>query len=62
MEECNLSDQKLKFRQDVLRILYRNFDNNRVIYECANDWCSKQVTTNGIVSYCKAYYGTFSKG
>ena len=61
MEEHNLSEQQLKFRQEVLRILSKNFDNNRVVYECANDWCSKQVTTNGLVSYCRAYYGTFSK-
>jgi len=61
MEEYNISDQKLQLRQDVLRILYKNFDDNRVIYECANDWCSKQVTTNGLVNYCKAYYNTFKK-
>ena len=29
---------------------------NKAIYECADDWCSKQVTTNGLVSYFKAYH------
>ena len=29
---------------------------NKSIYECADEWCSKQVTTNGLVSYFKAYY------
>ena len=31
---------------------------NRAIYECADDWCSKQVTTNGLAGYFKAYYAT----
>lgn len=30
---------------------------NRAIYECADDWCSKQTTTSGLVSYFNAYYG-----
>ncbi len=29
---------------------------NQSIYECADDWCSKQVTTSGLVNYYKAYY------
>ncbi len=39
----------------------KNFPKHRskYIYECADDWCSKQVTTNGIVSYFKAYYGKY---
>ena len=49
----------LELRQNVLKILMSNFPNtsNRYIYECANEWCNKQVVTNGIVSYFKAYYG-----
>ena len=61
MVEDNYSDKKMKFRQEVLKILAKNFDNNRVVYACADDWCSKQVTTNGLVGYCRAYYGSFSK-
>ena len=42
-------------------VLLNNIPNYRskYIYECADDWCSKQVTTNGIVSYFKAYYGKY---
>ena len=29
---------------------------NKAIYECADEWCSKQVTTAGLVSYFRAYY------
>ena len=49
----------LKLREEVLGILLKNFGNegtNRSIYECADDWCSKQVTTSGLISYYKAYY------
>ena len=48
-----------KLRQETLKILLKNFGSthtNRSIYECADDWCSKQVSTNGLVSYYKAYY------
>ena len=37
---------------------YGNSTYNRAIYECADDWCSKQVTTNGLAGYFKAYYAT----
>ena len=40
----------------VCKILDYGKYSNQTIYECADDWCSKQVTTNGIVSYFKAYY------
>ncbi len=49
-------DSKLELRQQVLSLLMKNFDDNRSIYECADDWCSKQVTTNGLINYYKAYY------
>ena len=48
-----------KLRQETLGILLKHFGNthtNRSIYECADDWCSKQVTTSGLVNYYKAYY------
>jgi len=61
MTEDKYSDKKLKFRQQVLAILMKNFDNNKVIYACADDWCEKQVTTSGLVNYCKAYYNSFAK-
>ena len=54
-----MTERQLKLREETLSILLKNFGNNntnRSIYECADDWCSKQVTTSGLVSYYKAYY------
>jgi len=46
-------------RQQVLKILLSKYGSNtylnRAIYECANDWCSRQVTSNGVLSYFEAY-------
>lgn len=56
-----MDDAKLKLRQEALKILMSKYGNstyNRAIYECADDWCSKQVTTNGLAGYFKAYYAT----
>ena len=54
------TEAELGLRQQALVILFKNFGNgkysNRSIYECADDWCSKQVTTAGLVNYYKAYY------
>ncbi len=53
-------DEKLILRQRVLAILFKEFGNetnNHKIYSCADSWCTTQVTTNGVVSYYKAYYG-----
>tara|TARA_B100000131_G_scaffold277815_1_gene281906 strand:+ start:792 stop:1007 length:216 start_codon:yes stop_codon:yes gene_type:complete len=59
------SEEQMKVRQNALRILKAEFfngRNERAIYECADEWSSKQVTTNGIVSYFKAYFkGKLSK-
>ena len=54
-------EELLKLREHVLKLLLNNFPNHRskYIYECADDWCSKQVTSNGIVGYFKAYYGKY---
>ena len=60
MTNSTLTEEQLDLRQQVLLILFKNFGNgdysNQYIYECADDWCSKQVSTNGLVSYYKAYY------
>ena len=60
MTTTTLTDEQLKLRQQVLLILFKEFGNgkysNQTIYECADDWCSKQVTTSGLVGYFKAYY------
>ena len=54
-----LTEEQLKLRERVLIILLKEFSgekNNRAIYACADEWCKKQVCTNGLVSYYKAYY------
>ena len=54
-----MTDQELKVRERALLILLKEFGgerNNRAIYACADEWCKQQVTTNGLVSYYKAYY------
>ena len=53
-----LSEEQLKVRREALSILMREFDDNRVIYACADEWCRKYATTAGLVSYCKAYYNS----
>ena len=58
VENDKYSEQKMKLRQETLSILMKNFDDNKSIYECADEWVSKQVTTAGLVSYYKAYYTT----
>ena len=54
------TEEQLNLRQEVLQILFKKFGkgqySSRAIYECADDWCSKQVTTAGLVNYYKAYY------
>ena len=50
------SEQKMKLRKDSLAILLKKFDDNRSIYECADDWVSKQVSTAGLIKYYEAYY------
>ena len=56
VENDKYSEQKMKLRQETLAILMKNFEDNKSIYECADEWVSKQVTTAGLVSYYKAYY------
>jgi hypothetical protein len=53
------SQVKMNLRQEALKILLKKFSdkgNNRSIYECADEWCGKQSTTAGLVSYYEAYY------
>ena len=57
-----MDEAKLKLRREVLRILMRKYgheNNNKAIYECADEWCNKQVVTAGLVSYFKAYYNKY---
>ena len=55
-----MTEQQLKLREETLGILLKNFgntNNNKGIYECADEWIEKgNVNTFGIVAYFEAYY------
>ena len=62
MIEEKYSDAKMKLRQEVLRILMRKYgheNNNKAIYECADEWCEKYVISAGVVDYYGAYKQSF---
>ena len=62
MTEDTYSPEKLKLRQEVLKILmskYGHEGNNRSIYECADDWVQKYVISAGVVDYYNAYKQSF---
>ena len=50
------NDEQMKLRQQTLSILLNNFDDNRAIYEYAEDWTSKFKTTSGLIKYYKTYF------
>tara|TARA_B100000287_G_scaffold22935_1_gene22474 strand:- start:582 stop:842 length:261 start_codon:yes stop_codon:yes gene_type:complete len=55
----SLTEKELDLRHEALGILLHNFGGSgptASIYNCANEWCQKQATTSGLVSYYKAYY------
>ena len=56
MNQNNYSEKKLELRRRVLSILLNNFNDNKAIYECADDWSSKFTTTSGLIQYYKTYY------
>ena len=48
------SESQLKLRKEVLKILLNNFsheNNNKAIYECADEWVEKYVISAGGVDY-----------
>ena len=51
-----MNDEELKLRRETLKILLKNFDDNRAIYECADEWVSKFKTTSGVIKYYKTYF------
>ena len=62
MTEDTYSQEKLKLRQEVLKILmskYGHEGNNRSIYECADEWVQKYVISAGVVDYYNAYKQSF---
>ena len=56
IEIINKVEDQVSLRQRALAILYKKYGNHQSIYECADEWVLKQVTTNGIVDYYKAYF------
>ena len=65
MMDSKYSEKQLQLRAECLGILLKNYGNINIeeatystqdIYECADEWCSKQFTTSGLVAYFKAYY------
>ena len=60
MTEDTYSDAKLKLRKEVLAILLKKYgheNNNKAIYECADEWVGKgHKISAGVVSYYRAYY------
>ncbi len=56
MDSNRYSEKKLNLRRQTLSILLNNFNNNKAIYECADDWTSKFTTTSGLIQYYKTYY------
>ncbi len=62
MTEDTYSPEKLKLRQEVLKILmnkYGDEGNMRAIYECADEWVDKYVISAGVVYYYRAYKQSF---
>ena len=62
MTEDKYSDAKMKLREDVLKILLSKFgheNNNKAIYECADEWVSKYPISAGVVDYYNAYRQSF---
>ena len=56
MDSKRYSEKKLNLRRETLSILLNNFNNNKAIYECADDWTSKFTTTSALIQYYKTYY------
>ena len=56
IEIINKVEDQVSLRQRSLTILFKKFGNHQSIYDCADAWVRKQVTTNGIVDYYKAYF------
>ena len=62
MTEATYSDAKMKLRKEVLAILLKKYsheNDNRAIYECANEWVEKYVISAGVVDYYNAYKQSF---
>ena len=53
-------EKKLELREEALKCLLTKYgyqNDNKSLYQCAEDWVSKgNITTFGIVKYYEAYY------
>ena len=62
MTEDKYSAEKMKLRKEVLAILLKKYsheNNNKAIYECADEWVEKYVISAGVVDYYNAYKQSF---
>ena len=62
MTEEKYSAEKMKLRKEVLAILLKKYgheNNNKSIYECADEWVGKYVISAGVVDYYNAYKQSF---
>ena len=62
MTEEKYSAEKMKSRKEVLAILLKKYgheNNNKAIYECADEWVDKYVISAGVVDYYGAYKQSF---
>ena len=62
MTEEKYSAEKMKLRKEVLAILLKKYgheNNNKAIYECADEWVDKYVISAGVVDYYNAYKQSF---
>ena len=62
MTEQKYSDAKMKLRKEVLAILLKKYgheNNNKAIYECADEWVGKYRISAGVVDYYTAYKQSF---
>jgi|TARA_A200000113_G_scaffold221231_1_gene232748 hypothetical protein len=67
-EDWRYSEEKLRVRQEAIRILLHKYGGEldetrkskytcKSIYECAHDWISQgNASSNGIVQYYEDYY------
>ena len=53
---ARMMEEKLKVKEDSIKILYRKYGQHDSIYACADEWSQKQVVTTGIVQYYEAYF------
>ena len=56
MDSKRYSEKKLNLRRETLSILLNNFNDNKAIYECADEWTSKFKNTSGLIKYYKTYF------